>query len=198
MYRCTVESSFFCPWTFWWILCLGYCNSAVLKITVHVSFWMVIFSGPKLRNGAAGSYDTSMFSVSRKLRTVFHRSLTIYIPPRLWEDFLFCTFSAVITLRSFRRWPSWPVYARHHLVVLFGVDLIITDVDCLSMCFYFYFTSCENNLPLQSGFLKVGPVWNLFFPMIYHRTFLVGRCHLPALSDCHLQAFSDLWLLWAL
>ena len=66
-------------------------------------------------------------------------------------------------LRSFRWWPLWPVYSRYHLVVLFGIDLIITNVDYLSMCFYFYFTSCENNLPLQSGFLKVGPVWN-FFP----------------------------------
>ena len=66
---------------------------------------------------------------------------------------------------------------RWYLIVLFGIDLIITDVDYLSMHFYYYFTSCESNLPLQSGFLKVGPVWN-FFPMIYPRTFLEGRCHL--------------------
>ena len=29
--------------------------------------------------------------------------------------------------------------------------------------FIMIFTSCENSLPLQSGFLKVDPVWN-FFP----------------------------------
>ena len=45
--------------------------------------------------------------------------------------------------------------------VLIGIDLIIIDVEYLPMCFY-YFTPCEYNLPLESGFLKLGPVWNSF------------------------------------
>ena len=32
------------------------------------------------------------------------------------------------------------------IVVLIGIDLIITDVEYLSMCFY-YFIPCEYNLP---------------------------------------------------
>ena len=40
-------------------------------------------------------------------------------------------------------------------------DLIIIDVEYLSMYFY-YFMPCEYNLPLETGFLKLGPVWNSF------------------------------------
>ena len=68
-------------------LCLGYYNSDALKIKVHVSFWMVIFSGPKPRNGIAGSYDTSTFSVSRNLHAAFHCGFTIYIPTMTMEGF---------------------------------------------------------------------------------------------------------------
>ena len=73
---------------------VGFCvlaivNSAALKIKVHMSFWMVIFSGPKLRNGIAGSYDTSMFSVSRKLCAVFHHGFTIYMPTKTLGGFHF-------------------------------------------------------------------------------------------------------------
>ena len=49
------------------------------------------------------------------------------------------------------------------IVFLIGIDLTINDVDYHCICFYYYFTFCENNLPIESGFLKVGPVWN-FFP----------------------------------
>ena len=45
---------------------------------------------------------------------------------------------------------------------LIGIDLIITDVEYLSMCFY-YFIPYEYNLPLETDFLKLGPFWNLEF-----------------------------------
>ena len=45
--RCTALSSLFFHWTFWWIPCLAYWKSAALKIKVLVSFWMVIFCGPR-------------------------------------------------------------------------------------------------------------------------------------------------------
>lgn len=65
---------------------------------------MVVFSGPKLRNGIAGSCDTSVLSVSRNLRAVFLRGLTIYIPTKtMWSDFIFCAFSAVLFLEIFLR-----------------------------------------------------------------------------------------------
>ena len=71
---------------------------------------------------------------------------------------------------------------------LIGIDLIITDVKYVSM-YFCYFTPCEYNLPLESAFLKVGPVWNSF-PITYPKTFLEGGCLFTALSD--------LWLLRSL
>ena len=100
----------------------------------------------------------------------------VTFPPRLWEDSLFCTFSAVFILcRAFQWWPLWPVWGDTSLWFWFTC-LIITDVEYLPMCFC-YFTPCEYNLSLESAFLKVGPVRNSF-PMIYPETFLEGRCHL--------------------
>ena len=61
---------------------------------------------------------------------------------------------------------------------MIGIDLIITGVEYLSMCFY-YFLPYEYSLPLETDFLKLGPVWNSVL-LTYPRTFLEGRCHLLA------------------
>ena len=53
---------------------------------------------------------------------------------------------------------------------MIGIDLIIVGVEYLSMCLC-YFTPDEYSLPLETGFLKGGSVWNSS-PMIYRRTFL--------------------------
>ena len=58
--------------------------------------------------------------------------------------------------------------------MLIGIYLIITTVEYLPICLY-YFTPCEYDLSLESGFLKLGPVRNSF-AMIFPRTFLEGKC----------------------
>ena len=159
---------------------------------------MVIFSGPKWGMGLQ-DHMIPLRLVFQGISVLFSiMALPFTFPPRLREDFIFCTFSVVIIVcRSFRWWPFWPVYARYHLVVLFGIDLIITDVDYLSMCFYLLFYILWEQFTSSMWLLESWPCLE-FFSVIYPRTFLEGRCHLPALLDCHLQALSDLWLLWAL
>ena len=62
-------------------------------------------------------------------------------------------------------------------VVLLGVDLMTIYVEYLSSAFIILHLNCEYSLPLESGFLKLGPVRNSFL-MIHARTLLEGRCHL--------------------
>ena len=95
---------------------LAIVNSAALKIGMHVSFWKMIFSVSRPRNRVAGSYDTSLLSVSRKLRAVFHSGSPFAFPPRLSDDSLFCTSSAVFILcRSFWWRSLWPVWGDNSL-----------------------------------------------------------------------------------
>ena len=77
---------------------------------------------------------------------------------------------------------------------LIGIDLIIIDVEYLSMCFY-YFTPSEYNLPLESGFLKLGPFWNLeFFSDDLPQHISSGQVSFKALLD--LLLLEALWHLF--
>ena len=107
-----------------------------MSIGVHISLWIMIFSGYMPRSWIAGSYDHSILSFLRNLQTVLCSGCTSLHSHQEWmrdpfslpplQHLLFVDFLMVAILISVK----W-----HLILILISISQIIRNVDNLFMSF---------------------------------------------------------------
>ena len=122
LYICTSSSYLFLCWyTFGCFQVLAMVNSAAMNIWIHVSFWIMIFSGYMTRSGISESYVGLFFIFLRKPHTVLHSGYTSLYSHQQCRRAPFCScLLQYLLFETFLMMPFWPVWGDTPLLIWFA------------------------------------------------------------------------------
>ena len=122
---------FICWWTFWLLLCLGYCKLCCYEHYCACIFLNYVFCEHIPSTETAGSYGNSIFSFLRNLNIVLHNGCATLNSHQPCRRVLFSTPSSAFLFLDFDDGLSDWCEVIHHCIFL-----MISDVEHLYMYFW--------------------------------------------------------------
>ena len=117
---------------------LAIIDSTSVSIGMYVYFWIMVFPGYMPRRRIAGSYNSFIFSFSKKLILLPIVILTIYILKSRVGGFSFLhTLSSICCLESFWWWSFWPDYISFQYCCFINILSALYDTFLLNCIILF-------------------------------------------------------------
>ena len=113
---------------------LAIVNRAAINTRVHVSFWIMVFSGFMPSSAIPGSYGSSIFSFLRNLHTALDSDCINLLFHRKWKRVLFSLYLLQHLLFKDFLMTTILTSVRWHLIVVLTCISLLSDVGHVFMC----------------------------------------------------------------